>query len=225
MEPDSFASLRSLFGITDEQAMWRVQTEDDERAFTQLVRRWRGPIQELCVRMTGDVQRGEDLSQETFIRVFARRKMYQPSGKFSTWLWRIALNLCYDELRRRQRREETLVHESEGETIAAMEAFIAPEPAPDRLLAERERGELVRWALMKLPETYRTVLVLRHYQDLKFREIADVLEVPEGTVKSRMAEALKQIGLLLKPKLADVPAGKSVKPPAKQNQPEESLML
>jgi RNA polymerase sigma-70 factor (ECF subfamily) len=106
-----------------------------------------------------------------------------------------------------------------------MEAFIAPEPAPDRLLAERERGELVRWALMRLPETYRTVLVLRHYQDLKFREIADVLEVPEGTVKSRMAEALKQIGLLLKPKLADVPAGKSVKPPAKQNQPEESLML
>jgi DNA-directed RNA polymerase specialized sigma24 family protein len=69
------------------------------------------------------------------------------------------------------------------------------------------------------------VLVLRHYQDLKFREIADVLEVPEGTVKSRMAEALKQIGLLLKPKLADVPAEKSAKPQAKQNQPEESLML
>jgi RNA polymerase sigma-70 factor (ECF subfamily) len=106
-----------------------------------------------------------------------------------------------------------------------MAAFIAPEPAPDRLLAERERNELVRWALMQLPETYRTVLVLRHYQDLKFREIADVLEVPEGTVKSRMAEALKQIGLLLKPKLADVPAEKSAKPQAKQNQPEESLML
>jgi RNA polymerase sigma-70 factor (ECF subfamily) len=225
MDSDSDASTRSLFAITDEHAMWRVQTEDDERAFTQLVRRWQGPIQALCVRMTGDVPCGEDLGQETFIRVFSQRKTWQPSGKFSTWLWRIALNLCYDELRRRQRREESSMDGADGESIATLEAFVAPEPAPDRSLAERERGELVRRALMQLPETYRAVLVLRHYQDLKFREIADVLEVPEGTVKSRMAEGLKQISRLLKPVLADAPAKSSAKVPAKQNQPEESLML
>ena len=218
MRTAPFASIRSLFAITDEQAMWRVQTQDDERAFAQLVRRWEGPIQRLCVRMTGDAHRAEDLAQESFTRIYAKRKDYRPNGKFSTWLWRIALNLCYDELRRRQRREETSL-DGMGETISALEAFVAPGPAPDRSLVEQERSELVRMALMQLTETYRTVLVLRHYEDLKFREIADVLDVPEGTVKSRMAEALTQMSRLLKPMLSIEPK-RNLK-----TQHKESLML
>lgn len=205
MPTRNFASLGSPFAITDEQAMWRVQTEDDERAFAQLVRRWEGPIQRLCARMTGDVHRGEDLAQETFVRVFAKRKDYQPNGKFSTWLWRIALNLCHDEFRRRRRREESSLDDERGESFAALESFVAPESAPDKTLVEQERGELVRKALVELPEAYRTVLVMRHYENLKFREIAEVLEVPEGTVKSRMAEALVQMGRLLKSRLAIEP--------------------
>jgi len=222
MRTAPFASLRSLFVITDEQAMWRVQTQDDETAFAQLVRRWEGPIQRLCLRMTGDLHRGEDLAQEAFTRVFAKRKEYQPNGKFSTWLWRIALNLCYDELRRRQRREETSLDGMCGEAMAALEAFVAPEPAPDKSLVEQERSELVRKALMQLTETYRTVLVMRHYEDLKFREIADVLDVPEGTVKSRMAEALTQMNRILKPILAVESAKNSMK---SDGQTVESVML
>src|SRR6266850_2556690 len=107
MRTSPFASLKSLFAIPDEQAMWRVQTQDDEQAFVQLVRRWEVPIQRLCLRMTGDLHRGEDLAQETFARVFTKRKEYEPSGQFSTWLWRIAMNLCYDELRRIKRRQES----------------------------------------------------------------------------------------------------------------------
>jgi RNA polymerase sigma-70 factor, ECF subfamily len=221
MRAGLFTPFRSLFAITDEQAMGRVQTQDDERAFAQLVRRWERPIQRLCARMTGDALRGEDLAQETFVRVFARRKEYQPSGKFSTWLWRIALNLCYDELRRRRRREETLLDADGDATITALDEFAAPEPAPDKSLVDQERGELVRSALLQLPEVYRTVLVLRHYEDLKFREIAGVLDVPEGTVKSRMAEALTQMSRLLKPMLAAEPA-KSLKT---HGQLKERLML
>ena len=201
--------------------MWRVQTQDDERAFAQLVRRWEGPIQRLGARMTGDAHRGEDLAQETFARVFAKRKEYQPRGKFSTWLWRIALNLCYDELRRSQRREESSLEGMCGEAFAALEAFVAPEPPPDRSLVDEERSEQVRQALMQLSETYRTVLVLRHYENLKFREIAGVLDVPEGTVKSRMAEALTQMGRLLKPLLA----GGAKTNLNSRSQPKESLML
>ena len=201
--------------------MWRVQTQDDERAFAQLVRRWEGPIQRLGARMTGDVHRGEDLAQETFARVFAKRKDYQPSGKFSTWLWRIALNLCYDELRRRQRREESSLDGMCGEAVAALEVFVAPEPPPDKSLEDQERSELVRSALMQLSEAYRTVLVLRHYENLKFREIAGVLDVPEGTVKSRMAEALTQMGRLLKPMLA-VGAKTNLN---RHREPKESLMI
>jgi len=114
------------------------------------------------------------------------------------------LNLCYDELRRKLRREESSLDEMCGEAMGAMEAFVSAEPSPDKSMVELERGELVRTALMKLSENYRTVLVLRHYEDLKFREIADVLEVPEGTVKSRMAEALTQMARLLKPMMAEL---------------------
>jgi RNA polymerase sigma-70 factor (ECF subfamily) len=148
--------------------------------------------------MTGDAHGGEDVAQEAFARVFARRKDWQPAAKFSTWLWRIALNLCYDELRRTKRRRESPL-EDDADEGAPMVSAVAVDPTPDEVLAERERGEQVRGAVMKLNEPYRTVLVLRHYENLKFREIAELLEVPEGTVKSRMAEALAQLSRRLAP--------------------------
>ena len=64
--------------------------------FARLVARWQGPIRTLCARMTGDVHRGEDLAQETFVRLYARRALYEPTGKFSTFLWRMALNICFE---------------------------------------------------------------------------------------------------------------------------------
>lgn len=220
MQKPTFASLRALFGISDEQAMWRVQQSDDETAFAQLVRRWEGPIQRMCERMTGDAHQAQDVAQETFLRVFACRKEYEPNGKFSTWLWRIALNLCYDELRRRLRQDKNL-RDDGGEPRAGLETFAAADSAPDRLLADRERFGLVRQALAELPEIYRSVLVLRHYEDLKFREIAEVLGVPEGTVKSRMAEALAQFSRALNPKSESKPKPNL----GAREQLKESLML
>ena len=192
--------MMGLFGeSTDEQCMWRVQNDDDPAAFARLVTRWEMPIRRLCERMLGDAQRGEDAAQEAFARVFARRKDFQPSGKFSTWLWRIAINLCLDELRRRKRRPEHPLEDESGETVVVL---AAPEPGPDERLVSQERAELVRRTLQELSEPLRTVLVLRHYEDLKFREIADVLGIPEGTVKSRMFEALNQMEQRLNNRLA-----------------------
>ena len=186
--------LFSLFSISDEQAMWRVQMQDDAEAFAVLVERWEEPIQNLCTRMLGDAHRGEDLAQEAFARVFAKRKDYEPRGKFSTFLWRVALNLCYDELRRRDRRRETSL---EGAFDNDEPDYASDELPPDISLAREESAERVRTSLMKISEAYRSVLVLRHYEDLKFREIADVLGIPEGTVKSRMVEGLSQLARLL----------------------------
>src|SRR5688572_29212 len=109
------SKLPSLFSTSDEQAMWRVKMDDDPQAFARLVDRWEKPIQRLCVRMLGDAHRAEDLTQEAFVRVFARRKDYEPAGKFSTFLWRIALNLCYDELRRIKRRRESSLDDDTDE--------------------------------------------------------------------------------------------------------------
>jgi len=201
MASSLFSMLPSLLTITDEQAMWRVKMDDDPQAFARLVERWQGPIQRLCIKMLGDAHRAEDLTQEAFARVFARRKDYEPAGRFSTFLWRIALNLCYDELRKIKRRGESSLEggaDERGETD-----FMADTAGPDLQVVADERAEHVRRALLQIPEPYRVVVVLRHYEGLKFREIGEVLDIPEGTVKSRMVEALNQLSRLLKPLVSD----------------------
>jgi RNA polymerase sigma-70 factor, ECF subfamily len=201
MASSLFPKLPPLLTISDEQAMWRVKMEDDPQAFAKLVERWQKPIQRLCIRMLGDAHRAEDLTQEAFARVFARRKDYEPVGRFSTFLWRIALNLCYDELRKINRRGESSLEDEAGERGEVQ--FAAESTRPDLQLVEDERAEGVRRALLTLPEPYRVVVVLRHYEGLKFREIGEVLSIPEGTVKSRMVEALNQLSRLLKPLMKD----------------------
>jgi RNA polymerase sigma-70 factor (ECF subfamily) len=185
--------LSGIFGMTDEQAMWRVQMHDDTEAFAHLLTRWQEPIRRLCTRMLADTHKAEDLTQEAFARVYSRRKDYQHGGKFSTFLWRVAINLCLDEIRRVKRRRELAIFSSQTEDSADgsfTETLPGNEPSPDSSLISEEQAEMVRRAVQDLPEHYRSVVILRHYQDLKFREIADVLQIPEGTVKSRMFEAL-----------------------------------
>lgn len=190
--------------MTDEQAMWRVQMHDDAQAFAELVRRWEDPIRRLGVRILGDVQRAEDVAQEAFARVFTRRRDFDPAARFSTWLWQIAVNLCRDEIRRRERRRETALDgglagdDGEDAPAPAFEV-VAPEAGPAEATERLERAEAVRRAVLRLPEPYRVVVALRHYEGLRFREVAEVLGLPEGTVKSRMAEALDRLETLLRP--------------------------
>jgi RNA polymerase sigma-70 factor (ECF subfamily) len=191
--------LTSLLPATDEQMMWRVKLQDDAQAFARLMARWEGPIQRLCARMTGDLHRAEDLTQTVFVRVFAGRGDWEPRARFSTFLWRIALNLCHDELRKTRRRGECSLEALVEAGAGDLDGLAGEEPPPDVQAETRERGELVRRALLKLAPHYRAVLALRHYERLKFQEIAAVLDIPEGTVKSRMAEALTQLGRLLRP--------------------------
>ena len=210
----AFSTLSLLCSRTDEEAMWRVRTHDDHHEFSRLVKRWEEPIRRLCTRMTGDPHRAEDLRQETFLRLFERRKEYQVTGRFSTYLWRIALNLCDDELRRQERRLEFVRDPEPGEAASEAPDGVAEGPGPDTQAAQQEEGELVRQALGRLPEIYRTVLVLRHYEDMKLAKIAEILEIPEGTVNSRMAEALARLSRMLEPKLAPRAETKGQKPEA-----------
>ena len=200
--------------------MWQVKMHDDHLEFSRLMKRWEEPIRRLCTRMTGDSHRAEDLRQETFLRLFERRKEYQVTGRFSTYLWRIALNLCYDELRRQERRLEFVRDPEPGEAANDAPDCAAEGPGPDARAAQLEEGELVRQALARLPEIYRTVLVLRHYEDMKLAKIAEVLEIPEGTVNSRMAEALTRLSRMLAPRLAPRPETKSRQSEARSQKPD-----
>jgi RNA polymerase sigma-70 factor (ECF subfamily) len=199
----AFKALRSFLTGGDEDLMLRVKTDTDPRAFAALVARWEEPIRRLCTRMTGDAHRGDDLKQETFARLFAKRAGYEPTGRFSTYLWRIALNICHDELRRVNRRHELLPLADVDDAGEVLDRCATEEPTPDWRVAQSEEAELVRSALIQLPEIYRTVLVLRHYEHLKLSEIAETLEIPLGTVNSRMAEALARLTRLLEPRFDD----------------------
>ena len=196
-----FSSLSRVFSLSDEEAMLRVRDKGDARAFGLIVRRWEGPLQALCMRMTGDRHRAEDLTQETFARLFAHRTRYRPEARLSTFLWRMALNLCHDELRRAARRGECSIECAAPPAHPAEPAD--PSASPEKALVDEERAQSVQQALGQLPEHYRDVVVLRHYEGLKFREIADVLQIPEGTVKSRMSEALTRLARRLRPGLCE----------------------
>jgi RNA polymerase sigma-70 factor, ECF subfamily len=210
--------FKSLFSISDEQAMWRVQSQDDHAAFALLVERWGEKIRQLCIRMTGNVPLGEDLAQDVFTRIFQKRAEWRAASKFSTWLWRIALNRCYDELRRPVNRVTTESLDDENSTVV-LDINVAEVRTPRDVLAAQEEAGLVRQAVMRLPDHYRAVLVLRHYERLKLREIAEVLELPEGTVNSRLAEALNQLTSALEPAFGRAPRE------AKKPSPRKDLLI
>ena len=190
----------ALYAETDEQAMWSVQMNDDHEAFARLVQRWEEPIFRLCARLTGNSHQAEDLRQETFARVYAHRREFRTDKKFSTWLWRIALNLCYDALRKRKRHGECPLEDDQSGADGERD-FAADEPSPDLQAVAQEENEIVRQALVRLPETARTVLALRYGEGLKLREIADILELSEAAVSYRIAVALDQITQILEPSL------------------------
>ena len=189
--------LANFLAPTDEQNMWRVQSSGDPEAFARIVGRWQDPIFRLCARMIGNAARAEDLTQEIFTKVFTRSKDFQPQGKFSTWLWRIALNHCYDELRRIKRRPEAPLDE-ENEALPELTSATL---APDAQISSDEECALVRACLARLPEISRTVLALRYCEGLKLREISEILELPESTIHSRIAVALAQITRILEPQM------------------------
>ncbi len=221
MSASAFQSLQALFAPTDEQLMWRVQAGEDHAAFADLVRRWEAPIQRLCARLTGDEHRAQDLAQEVFARIFAHRDSFKQGAKFSTYLWRVALNHTYSELRRARNWRETLLDRPLNADTSGFDDFAADSPSPAEEAACRETGDAVRAALSLLPEHYRSVLVLRHYENLKFREIAEILGLPEGTVKTRMTEALSEMARLLRQPL-DL---KIAPPPNRRTRPTQNLTL
>src|SRR2546421_6938519 len=135
----TFDEVASWFSLTDEQAMWRARSGADLHAFGLLVERWRKRIYNLCLRMTGSAHTADDLTQEVFVRIFDRRRAYDPAQRFSSWLWRIALNLCYDELRRIQRRHETSLDAGEsGAGGGGHLEVIDPSTPHDHLQAREE---------------------------------------------------------------------------------------
>jgi RNA polymerase sigma-70 factor (ECF subfamily) len=172
--------------VTDperDEALVRRFLDGDASAFTVLVQRHETRVFNLCLRMLGDPEDARDAAQETFVTALRKLAQFRGDAAFTTWLHRVAVNACYDELRRQRRRPVLHIvapEDADGGT--------QPEPGPatpDH--ADDVAGTLdAATAIARVPEEFRIALVLADVQDLPYDEIARILEVPVGTVKSRV---------------------------------------
>ena len=179
---------------TDEIIVERALTGDDE-AFGELVRRWERRIFALTYGMLGREEDARDATQETFLAAFRSLRNFRGEAKVSSWLHRIAVNQCITRQRRAKVRSESAL-EDEQETNAG--SFAMPlSHSPAHVAEGRQETAAVRRAINSLPVELRQVVVMKEFEELTFREIADVLDLPLSTVKSRLYTALKQLQMRL----------------------------
>ncbi|PYS84449.1 MAG: RNA polymerase subunit sigma-24 [Acidobacteria bacterium] len=189
------ASVREeeTFGAMTDHRLLEETKAGDEVAFAELVRRYRNQITNYVYRMTGDYDLAVDLAQETFMRVYAAAERYQTSYAFSTYIYRIATNLAISELRRRKRRRlvslTSFFKERESPSDTCELELPDAGPLQDATFVEDERRAAVARAIATLPEKYRAPLVLRDVEERSYEEIASILRMNEGTVKSRINRA------------------------------------
>src|SRR5580658_2811110 len=157
----------------------------DETAWEELVRLHTRRVYGLCYRFTNSGQEAQDLTQEVFLRIFRTLKTFRSQeGSFATWLARVTRNLLIDHYRRT--RQERVTDSIEEQLPMLEEAGGAASARPDHAVAGREASEILQATLQKLSPDLREAVILRDLQEMEYREIAEVLQIPEGTVKSRI---------------------------------------
>jgi len=184
---------RTMVSQTEEKRLIQQAKLGDRQAFGELVRQHRKGVISVVYRMCGDGVLAEDAAQEAFIRAWTHLAGYKPRSTFRSWLYRIATNAAIDTLRRR--RETVNVDDLPLHSL---------QDGPERVTERRERGQLVQQAVLSLPDASRLALVLREYEGLSYREIADTLDIPIGTVMSRLHYARTRLRELLAPHLEDL---------------------
>lgn len=176
----------------DEELLASIQ-KGDTGSLGLLVQRWERPLFRFVYRMLPRREEAQDICQETFLRILSKAKLFHPGGKFSTWMYQIALNLTRDHMRKKGRWAAVVVDGGADREERAPTVVEGRPVTPDSLLVESDRRAVVRRALTRLQPEQREVLVLKEFQGLKFREIAELLGCPESTVKSRMYYGLKSL--------------------------------
>jgi RNA polymerase sigma-70 factor (ECF subfamily) len=168
----------------------------DEAAWEDLVRTHTRRVYGLCYRFTGKDGEAQDLTQEVFLRVYRTIKTFRATeGAFTTWLARLTRNLLIDHYRRT--RQDRLTDPIE-EQLPMLEQSVSAGSRPERLVAGREASEILQAGLQRLSPELREAVILRDLQDMEYREIADILRIPEGTVKSRLNRGRAELARVLR---------------------------
>jgi RNA polymerase sigma-70 factor (ECF subfamily) len=176
---------------TDEIIVERALTGDAE-AFGEIVRRWERRIFALTYGMLGREEEARDATQETFLAAFRNLRGFRGEAKVSSWLHRIAVNQCISRQRRARTRNESALDDQQEDSFA-----MPLNSSPAHVAEGRQETFAVRRAINSLPVELRQVVVMKEFEELTFREIADALDLPLSTVKSRLYTAMKQLQLRL----------------------------
>jgi RNA polymerase sigma-70 factor (ECF subfamily) len=175
--------------INEEAGLVRRCLAGDQRACRDLVKRFQRPVFSILVRMVRRAEDAEDLTQETFVRMFRALERYDPERPFSSWLFTIASRLAIDHLRRRRVPTISLSQVEPGSHEERTIEVPDRGPGPDEVTSNAEEEVRTRDLIDSLPPHYRIVVLLRHQQDLSYEEIAEALQMPLGTVKARIHRA------------------------------------
>lgn len=189
--PAGVASNLVTNGMSSDEELVARSMGGDLDSFNQLVLRWERPIYALAYRVIGREEDARDVAQETFLRAFRALNGFKGQAKFSSWLYRITLNLCRDWIRKERR---TPVSQApEGMDIIELAGEATPTDTIEQLVGRNQLSRAVSKAMASLPEEQRTAIILKEYHGLTFQEIADMLDCPLSTVKTRLYQGLSVV--------------------------------
>lgn len=173
--------------VSDHELVTRAQ-QGSEKAYRELLGRFQRPVFSIIYRMIRDREQAEDLAQETFVRVFNHIDRYDPRYKFSSWIFKIATNLTIDHIRRKELDTVSIDGSRNAVTAEQIEAtsitIASPDENPEELLEAKQLGEEIESAIGRLRPEYRAAILLRHVDGREYQEIAEILSLPLGTVKT-----------------------------------------
>ncbi len=182
--------------MTNEREWIRQVLSGEQDAFAHLVTEYEKQVYRLCLKMVGNAEDAEDLAQEAFFKAWKGLKFYKFESSFSTWLYRLTTNVCIDHLRKQKRQTAaslTLDDEENGQELEIPDR----EPMPEEQLLKKERQQQLQLAMGKLEEDARLILTLRVVEDLSYEQIAQIMDLKIGTVKSRIARARERLKNIL----------------------------
>lgn len=180
--------------LTDEQLVETVLAGDRER-FGEVVERYQGRLVNYLFRLLRNVDEAHELAQEVFLKVYQALDRYDPRYKFSTWIFRVAQNAAIDQIRKRRLKLVSIHQQEDADGETHEWELPSDDRGPYSTLRNRERGEAIQDAIEALPWEYRELIVLRHYGELSYEEIARLKGMPLGTVKNKLfrgRQALKE---------------------------------
>lgn len=195
-------SVEALAPTTDEELLSRYRDTGQAGDFDALVHRYQNELYRYLVRYLGDSALAEDVFQNTFLQVHLKKSLYEDGRPVRPWLYAIATHQAVDALRKVGRHPtvslDQRVASTENEAGSLVDLMVGDDSGPLAQLQGQERAEWVRESVARLPDTLRETLILAYHQDLKYREIADILKIPVGTVKSRLHAALAKLQQMAK---------------------------